>query len=139
MQKLTLEGKISISDTPSLLNHMNIIITNLVDKTETSLTNILDTIFKSKNSIDKLVEIYCMIYITGHNFRSFGKLVFGKEDYKAKVNEYFVGGFPLDRGILELVGQNIRLTLNDYTDSIGEFITDIVANTEDYDHDASQK
>ena len=44
MQKLTLEGKISISDTPSLLNHMNIIITNLVDKTETSLTNILDTI-----------------------------------------------------------------------------------------------
>lgn len=122
MQKITLNGTLSISDTPSILNHMNYIITNLVDKKDTSITNILDTIFKSSNSIDKIVEIFGVIYITGHNFSGFGKLVFGKEDFKAKVNEYFVNGFPLDRQLFELIDQNVQLTISDYTDSIGEFI-----------------
>jgi hypothetical protein len=142
MQKLTLEGTISISDTSSILNHMNITITDLLDKNkETSITNILDTIFKSNNSIDKLVRIFGTMYVTGHTFNCFGKLLFGKEDFRAKVDEYFICRFPIDRQMLELIGKNIRINIEDYTDSIGEFIGDsnIVDVSEDYDHDTSQK
>ena len=138
MQKLTLEGTISISDTPSILNHMNITIIDIIDKNKiTSITNILDTIFKSNNSIDKLVRIFGTIYIIGHTFNCFGKLLFGKEDFKAKVDEYFINRYSVDRQLLELNGQNVRLEIEDYTDSIGEFIdTD---TTEENNYDTSQK
>lgn len=128
MQKITLSGTISISDTPSILNHMNYIITDLVDKKDTSITNILDTIFKSSNSIDKIIGINGVIYLNGHTFKSFGKLIFGKEDLKAKVNEYFVSGFPFERQLFELEGNNIQLEICDYTDSIGEFVLDTEDN-----------
>ena len=125
MQKIILNGTISISDTSSILNHMNYIITSLIDQKETSITNILDTIFKSTNTIDKMVKVSGTIYNSNHKFGGFGKLLFGKQDYKAVVDEYFVKDFPLCRQFLELAenNKNIELIIEDYADSIGDFIT----------------
>ena len=48
-----------------------------------------------------------------------------------------MNGYPVDRQLLELNGQNVRLEIEDYTDSIGEFIdTD---TTEENNYDTSQK
>ena len=122
MQKITLNGTLSLSDIPLNQNRPNYIITSLVDQEQTSITSILDTIFNSSNTIDKIVEVKGVMYNTGHNFYGFGKLIVGREDYKTKIEGYIVNGFPLERQLFELLDTNIELTLIDYTNSIGEFI-----------------
>ena len=125
MQKLTLSGTISLSEIPSIPNKQNkpnYIITSLIDNTTKSVTQILDTIFTSKNTVDKLVEVKLVEYITGKEHKGFGKLIIGREGYNTKVESYFVGSFSLEKTLFELLDTNVELTLIDLTDSIGDFL-----------------
>ena len=125
MQKLILNGKISLSEIPSIPNKPNkpnYIITSLIDNSTKSVTKILDTIFSSKNTIDKLMEVKLVEYITGKEYKGFGKLIIGRENYNTKVESYFVGNFSLEKTLFELLDTNVELTLIDLTDSIGEFL-----------------
>ena len=125
MQQLILNGTISLSEIPSISNKQNkpnYIITSLIDNSIKSITQILDTIFKSQNTIDKLIEIKLVEYITGKEHKGFGKLIIGRESYNTKVESYFVGNFSLEKTLFELLDTNVELTLIDLTDSIGEFL-----------------
>ena len=123
MQKLILNGTISLSEIPSISNKQNkpnYIITSLIDNSTKSVTQILDTIFYSKNTIDKLIEVKLVEYITGKEHKGFGKLIIGRESYNTKVESYFVGSFSLEKTLFELLDTNVELTLIDLTDSIGK-------------------
>jgi len=125
MQQLILNGTISLSEIPSISNKQNkpnYIITSLIDNSIKSITQILDTIFKSQNTIDKLIEIKLVEYITGKEHKGFGKLIIGRESYNTKVESYFVGNFSLEKTLFELLDTNVELTLVDLTDSIGKFL-----------------
>jgi len=125
MQKLILNGTISLSEIPSISNKQNkpnYIITSLIDNSTKSVTQILDTIFYSKNTIDKLIEVKLVEYITGKEHKGFGKLIIGRESYNTKVESYFVGSFSLEKTLFELLDTNVELTLIDLTDSIGDFL-----------------
>ena len=125
MQKLILNGTISLSEIPSISNKQNkpnYIITSLIDNSTKSITKILDTIFSSKNTIDKLIEVKLVEYITGKEHKGFGKLIIGRENYNTKVESYFVGNFSLEKKLFELLDTNVEMTLIDLTDSIGEFL-----------------
>ena len=125
MQKLILNGTISLSEIPSISNKQNkpnYIITSLIDNSTKSITKILDTIFSSKNTIDKLIEVKLVEYITGKEHKGFGKLIIGRENYNTKVESYFVGSFSLEKTLFELLDTNVELTLIDLTDSIGDFL-----------------
>jgi len=125
MQKLILNGTISLSEIPSISNKQNkpnYIITSLIDNSTKSVTQILDTIFSSKNTIDKLIEVKLVEYITGKEHKGFGKLIIGRESYNTKVESYFVGNFSLEKTLFELLDTNVELTLIDLTDSIGYFL-----------------
>ena len=125
MQKIILNGTISLSEIPSISNKQNkpnYIITSLIDNSTKSVTQILDTIFTSKNTIDKLIEVKLVEYITGKEHKGFGKLIIGRESYNTKVESYFVGNFSLEKTLFELLDTNVELTLIDLTNSIGEFL-----------------
>jgi len=125
MQKLILNGTISLSEIPSISNKQNkpnYIITSLIDNSTKSVTQILDTIFTSKNTIDKLIEVKLVGYITGKEHKGFGKLIIGRENYNTKVESYFVGSFSLEKTLFELLDTNVEMTIVDLTDSIGDFL-----------------
>ena len=125
MQKLILNGTISLLEIPFISNKPNkpnYIITSLIDNSTKSVTQILDTIFSSKNTIDKLMEVKLVEYITGKEHKGFGKLIIGRESYNTKVESYFVGNFSLEKTLFELLDTNVELTLIDLTDSIGDFL-----------------
>jgi len=125
MQKIILNGTISLSEIPSISNKQNkpnYIITSLIDNSTKSVTQILDAIFTSKNTIDKLIEVKLVEYITGKEHKGFGKLIIGRENYNTKVESYFVGSFSLEKTLFELLDTNVELTLIDLTDSIGDFL-----------------
>jgi len=125
MQKLILNGTISLSEIPSISNKQNkpnYIITSLIDNSTKSITKILDTIFSSKNTIDKLIEVKLVEYITGKEHKGFGKLIIGRESYNTKVESYFVGNFSLEKTLFELLNTNVEMTLIDLTYSIGDFL-----------------
>lgn len=126
MQEITLNGTLSLDE--NTLDRMNYIITSLIDGKETSLTDILETIHDSKNSIDKLVEIRGRIYDNNHLFYGFGKLKFCIDSIrdKYKIKGYFCGDMALSKQLYELIGRNIEILVRDYSDSIGEFIDDLV-------------
>lgn len=132
MQKIQLSGTVELSNTPLIQNRPNYIIKSLIDNSETSVTQVLDTIFKSKNAIDKIVEVKGVIYNSSNKFSGFGKLIIGRESYETKVESYFIGKCAIEKELFELLDNNIEITICDYSDSIGEFIIDNDSNsTED--------
>ena len=143
MQKLILNGTISLSEIPSISNKQNkpnYIIKSLIDSSTKSVTKILDTIFSSKNTIDKLIEVKLVEYITGKEYKGFGKLIVGRESYNTKVESYFVGNFSLEKTLFELLDTNVELTLIDLTDSIGDFLDNNSTGTsEDMHNDQTSK
>ena len=122
MQKIIINGTISLSNKPLKNNKPNYIITSLIDNSTKSITLILDTIFSSKNTIDKLIEVKLVEYITGKEHKGFGKLIIGRESHNTKVESYFVGSFSLEKTLFELLDTNVEITLIDLTNSIGEFL-----------------
>ena len=134
MQTIYLNGSLSLDEQDQ--SRMNYIITDALGK-QTSITDILDTIYNSKNSIKKLVRVMGRIYNSNHTFFGFESLHIAKD--RTGVLGYHIGNFQLEKQLFELacINSKIELVLEDYTDSIGEFIdTD---TTEENNYDTSQK
>jgi hypothetical protein len=107
---------------------MNYLVKDLATKKETSVTDILDTIDNSE-SIDKLVRIFGRVYESGETFYGFGKLINHHIDSikdKCKIEGYYLCNcnFAVERKLYELSenNSNVEIVLEDYSDSIGEYI-----------------
>ena len=120
MQSLYLKGLVALDENNQ--TKMNYIITNEKTNKQTSLTDILDTIYNSTNSIKKLIRVAGKICCNGHSFHCFEGLHIQKET--KYINSYFVGNFPLEKQLYQLAefGEEVEIIIEDYTNSIGEFI-----------------
>lgn len=121
-----LSGTISLDEND--LNRMNYIITSLSDGKQTSITDLLDTIYNSKNTINKLVRVTGRLY-NNHTlpFNGFQSLHISKDKYNTM--SYHIGNFAFENQLFELIGTNIELLIEDYTDSTTG------STTEDLHHD----
>jgi len=120
MRTIYFNGKLELEDTQ---NRMNYIITDLVDNTEKSITDILDTIYNSTNTIKKLVRISGRIYNNQHLINAMGSLFMSKD--KFGVLSYHIGSMPFDLQLSELTSQSVEIIIEDYTDSVSEVETHV--------------
>jgi hypothetical protein len=133
MQKIYLNGSLSLDE--SDMDRMNYIIKDVETGKQTSITDILDTIYNSSNTINKLVRVLGRIYNNNHTFGGFNSLHIAKD--RDGVYSYHIGSFPIWKQLFELAANNsnVEILLEDYTNSITQFITD----TEDTDHGKTTK
>jgi len=146
MQQILLNGKIYLDENDQ--SRMNYIIDesnlNYYHK-KTSITDILDTIHNSKNAIKKLIRVVGKVYSDNINnndaisesFHCFEGLYI-KEETKY-IKSYYVGNYPLEQKLYEWSDNNVNLEIliQDYTNSIGEFINNS-GTTEDIYHDTAR-
>jgi len=141
MQQILLNGKIYLDENDQ--SRMNYIIDesnlNYYHK-KTSITDILDTIHNSKNAIKKLIRVVGKVYsdninnnndVISESFHCFEGLYI-KEETKY-IKSYYVGNYPLEQKLYKWAenNANLEILIQDYTDSISEFI---VGTTEDIYH-----
>jgi len=109
-----LNGTISLDETDQ--SRMNYIITSLENGIQISITDILDKIYKSKNTIKKLIRVSGRIY-NNHTlpFNGFESLHISKDKYGTY--SYHIGNFPIENQLYELIGKNVELIIEDYTDA----------------------
>jgi|GEM_PF-2412603 len=125
MQSILLKGQVILDEND--LSRMNYLIHCPSTNKEVSLTDILDIIYNSKNAIKKLVRICGKVCVNGHSISRIKELngfegLYIKED-KYHTQSYHIGNFPVENELFELIGEEIELILEDYTNSISEFIT----------------
>jgi hypothetical protein len=146
MQKIILSGELILDEND--LERMNYIVNDAITGKLVSITDILDTINNSTNSIDKLVRIYGRVYDSDETFYGFGKLINDHIDSikdKCKIKGYYLCNcnFAVERKLYELTEQNnkVEITIEDYSDSISAFIVDddTGGNLEDNSYDTSKK
>jgi hypothetical protein len=113
MKELYLKGTITLDEQDQ--SRMNYILTSCQGE-QTSITDLLDTIYNSKNCIKKLVRVVGKICCNGHNFHCFEGLHI--QNNKKGISGYFVGNFPVGDQLFELVGEECEIYIEDYTDSI---------------------
>jgi len=113
MRKYHFQGKLTISDIPSINNRINYIITSSSDNSGTSLTNILDNIFNGKNINNKLVRV--LGRANNIEFNGMGCLHMCRTN-EQKVEGYCVGSMQLESKLFGLVGEFVEIYLEDYTD-----------------------
>ena len=113
MRKYHFQGKLTISDIPSINNRINYIITSSSDNSGTSLTNILDNIFNGKNINNKLVRV--LGRANNIEFNGMGCLHMCRTN-EQKVEGYCVGSMQLESKLFGLVGELVEIYLEDYTD-----------------------
>ena len=113
MRKYHFQGKLTISDIPSINNRINYIITSSSDNSGTSLTNILDNIFIGKNINNKLVRV--LGRANNIEFNGMGCLHMCRTN-EQKVEGYCVGSMQLESKLFGLVGEFVEIYLEDYTD-----------------------
>ena len=147
MQQILLNGKIYLDENDQ--SRMNYIIQNTESFKQTSITDILDTIHNSKNAIKKLIRVVGKVYSNGNinnndnnnqvieSFHCFEGLYI-KEETKY-VESYYVGNYPLEQKLYEWAenNANLEILIEDYTNSIGEFINNS-GTTEDIYHDTAR-
>jgi len=119
MKTAYFNGELSISDQDE--SRINYIVTDLVTKKEKSISDVLNTIYKS-NVINKLVRVALRIYDNNHVINKMGSLLIAKD--KFHVNSYHINSLPFELQLDELTGCKIEMYLEDYTDSISEDIAD---------------
>jgi len=115
MKTYHFQGQLSISDTNSINNKINYIITSPSDNSQTSLTNILDNIFNGKNINNKLVRV--LGRVNNIEFNGMGCLHMCRSN-EQKVEGYCVGSMQLESKLFENVGNQIEILLEDYTDFV---------------------
>ncbi|HEY8888920.1 MAG TPA: hypothetical protein VIM70_01490 [Clostridium sp.] len=115
MRTIYFNGKLELEDNQ---DKMNYIITDLVDHTQKSITDILDTIYNSNNTISKLVRVSGRIYNNQHLLTGMGSLFMAKD--KFGVMSYHIGSMPLELQLSQLTSQSLELVIEDYTDSVSE-------------------
>jgi len=117
MQTIYFNGKLSLSDTPSDKNRSNYIVTDLSTQEQKSITDVLDTIYKS-TVCNKLVRIALRIFDNNHIINKMGSLMIARD--KFHVESYHINSLPFCLQLDELCGRNIELVLEDYTDSTSD-------------------
>jgi len=125
MKTYHLQGQLSISDTNSINNKINYIVTSSSDNSQTSLTNILDNIFNGKNINNKLVRV--LGRVNDIEFHGMGCLHMCRSN-EQKVEGYCVGSMQLESKLFENVGNQIEILLEDYTNFV---FSEVVINNED--------
>ena len=123
MRTYNFQGKLSISDPPSINNKVNYIITNSEIKEETSLTNLLDNIFNGKNINNKLVRV--LGRANNIDFNGMGCLHMCRSN-EQKVEGYCVGSMQLENWLFKNVGNFIEIYLEDYTSFV--FTEGVISN-----------
>ena len=113
MRKYHFQGKLTISDIPSINNRINYIITSSSDNSGTSLTNILDNIFNGRNINNKLVRV--LGRANNVEFNGMGNLHMCR-DNSQRVDGYCIGSMQLESKLFGLVGEFVEIYLEDYTD-----------------------
>jgi len=96
-------------------SRMNYIVTDLADNSKQSITDLLDRIYNSTNTISKLMRIVIKPYNSNEIYSSFQSLCIKKDIHG--IIGYFVGELALDNKLFELVGSNVEVWVDDYTDS----------------------
>ena len=105
------DGVIQLDDSTNKINYL------IIDKNNNSknITKILDTIYNSKN-IDKLIRIHGLVCENNNTFNGFAKLHIKKDIFG--IEGYHVGNFALDLKLDLLVGKEVKILLEDYTNSL---------------------
>ena len=96
-------------------SRMNYIVTDLADNSKQSITDLLDRIYNSTNTISKLMRIVIKPYNSNNLYGAFQSLCIKKDIHG--IIGYFVGELALDNKLFELVGSNVEVWVDDYTDS----------------------
>ena len=104
MQKHYFNGEISLDEND--LSRMNYII-----------TDILDTIYNSKNTIKKLIRVAIRVYNSNETFHGFESLHISKDKYKTY--SYHVGSFAIENTLYSLIGSKVEIVVEDYNNSTG--------------------
>ena len=106
------DGVIQLDDSENKVNYL------IVDKNNNSknITKILDTIYNSKNTIDKLIRVHGLVCENNDTFNGFAKLHIKKDIFG--IEGYHVGNFALDLQLDLLVGKEVKILLEDYTNSL---------------------
>jgi len=112
MRKYHFQGKLTISDIPSINNRINYIITSSSDNSGTSLTNILDNIFNGRNINNKLVRV--LGRANNVEFNGMGNLHMCR-DKSHKVEGYCIGSMQLENWLFKNVDNFCELVIEDYT------------------------
>jgi len=115
MRTIYFNGLLELEDIQEKLNY---IITDPIDHTVKSITNILDTIYNSNKTVNKLVRVSGRIYNSQHPLTGMGSLFMAKD--KFGVMSYHIGSMPLCLQLSQLTSQSIELLIEDYTDSVSE-------------------
>ena len=110
-----LNGEISLDEND--LSRMNYIITCPIDGTQNSITDILDTIYNSKNTIKKLIRVAGRVYNSNETFHGFESLHISKDKYKTY--SYYVGSFAFENTLYNLIGSKVEIVIEDYNNSTG--------------------
>jgi len=117
MKAIYFNGKLSLSDKLEDMNRMNYIITSKVDHVESSITDILDTIYASE-SCDRLVRVSLRPYNRNESINGFGKLAITRGELN--IEGYHINSLDFESKLYNLLGQDVELVLEDYTDSVTE-------------------
>lgn len=97
-------------------SRMNYIVKPLADNSQQSITDLLDRIYNSSNTISKLIRVVIKPFNSNKVYTAFQSLCI-KKDMKYRTLSYHVGDFPLENKLFELVGSNVEVWVDDYTDS----------------------
>ena len=125
MQEIYLNGTLSLDEQDQ--TRMNYIITSLENGKQTSITDIFDTIYNGKNTINKLVRVSGRIY-NNHTlpFNGFQTLHISKDKYGTY--SYHIGNFAIENQLYELLEKNIEIVIEDYTDATKDMFAELVDN-----------
>jgi len=115
MKNHYLNGEIFLDENDQ--SRMNYLIKDEITGKQISVTDILDTIYNSKNTINKLVRVMGRIYESGHTFFGFESLHISKD--KTGIYSYHIGNFQIELQLYELACNNskVELVIEDYTDA----------------------
>jgi len=106
------DGVIQLDDSGNKMNYL------IIDKNNNSknITKILDTIYNSKNTIDKLIRVHGLVCENNDTFNGFAKLHIKKDIFG--IEGYHVGNLALELKLDLLVGKEVKIILEDYTNSL---------------------
>jgi len=115
MKQHYFNGKVILDETTQ--DKMNYIIEDKLTKEQSSITEILDNIFNSLKFDNKLVRILGKVY--NHDsikdLNGMGNLLMCRSN-TSRIEGYCIGSLQLNVKLFDLVGFDVEVILEDYTD-----------------------
>jgi hypothetical protein len=96
-------------------SRMNYIVIDLADSSQKSVTDVLDKIYNSNNTISKLIRVIIKPFNSSDLYGGFESLCIKKDRYGTY--SYHVGDFALENRLFKLTESNIEMWVEDYTDT----------------------